>query len=179
MGCLYTLHWIDTGIIIQSGDVPNPKLYPPVPKGAIILEGVDADPEHERVENGKVVPWNRPLEQEELLSVIERTRAKKLEAGFIYDFKDRRGKHRIGTTVSDEIGWSKVTTLAYAYISAGMPEAQLSLETDTGSVQIFAREWPLILIQKGTFEQKIYAISFELQKRKPIPQDVDDPKYWG
>lgn len=178
MNLLYTLHWKDTGIVIQSGQVPRADLYPLIPDGAMITEGVEADPETERIDGGKAIPWVRPLERDELMAAIERERAKRLAKGFDYDFKDKRGVHRIGTTESDESGWSKVTNLVNAYMMAGKQNEKITLETDTGEVVISAKEWSDILIQKGSFEQQIYAVSFKLQKLDPIPQDVENPKYW-
>jgi hypothetical protein len=176
--CLYTLHWIDSGIVIQSGQVPRPELYPPIPDGAMITEGVEANPETERIEKGKIVVWKRPLVHEELLAVIERERNRRLTSGFIYDFKDERGKHHIGTTLEDDTGWDKVTKLANACVLAGNPNAEINIETNTGPVKITAMEWQKILIRRGAFEQPLFDISFRLQKLEPIPQDVDKPEYW-
>lgn len=175
---IYTLHWIDTGIVLQSGDVPRRDCFPPIPDGAMITEGVEADPETERIENGKKVPWKRPFTQEELLANIERERQRRLTAGFIYDFKDERGKHLIGTTTEDDAGWDRVTKLANAYILSDNPNGEIEIETNTGVVKITAKEWQKILLSRGAFEQPLFAISFRLQKLDPIPQDVDKPEYW-
>lgn len=179
MNSPYTLHWIDTGIVIQSGQVPRPDLYPSVPDGAMITEGIEANPETERVKDGKAVPYDRPRENEELFSAIERERGRRLAAGFDFDFKDSRGVHRIGTTDADERGWDKVTKLSTAYLLSGNPGVKIQIVTETGPVEVTAAEWQEILIAAGAFQQPIYALSFVLQTMTPIPQDVENPSYWG
>lgn len=178
MGVLYTLHWIDTGIVIQSGDVADVDRFPPIPEGAMITQGVEADPETERIEGGAAVPWDRPREEAELRSSIERERARRLSAGFDYDFGDERGVHRIGTTEADEHGWDKVTKLAQAYINGGLSSTQILIVTDTGPVMVTAAEWQMILIAAGVFQQPIYQASFVLQSLDPLPLDVENPEYW-
>lgn len=174
----YTLYWRNTGVIIQSGDAANSDRFPAIPDGADILEGVEGDPETECVKNGALVLYQRHREHDELLGAIESERARRLAAGFDYDFQDERGVHRIGTTENDERGWDKVTRLANALIAAGKRNAELVIVTNTGSVTITPKEWQFVLIAAGQFEQPIYTASFALQAMKPIPQDVESDKYW-
>lgn len=175
---LYTLHYIDTGYVIQSGDVPDVDCLPSVPDGAMITEGVAAIRGEERVINGVVVPHLEDREPETLLAAIERERARRLAGGFDYNFGDSRGVHRIGTNEADERGWDKVTKLASALIASGNSSVTISVVTDTGPVLVTAMEWQFILIAAGQFQQPIYAASFALQTMNPIPQDVENPEYW-
>lgn len=175
---IYTLHYKDSGDVIQSGYVPDADCLPEVPKGATITRGFAALRGEERVIDGERVRILRERQRDELIAAIERERDRRLAAGFDYDFGDERGRHRIGTTDADERGWDKVTKLAAAYIASGQPDAQLSIVSDSGPVVLSAQEWQRVLIAKGEFEQPIFAASFALQGLKCIPPDVENPKYW-
>lgn len=180
----YTLHWIDNGIIIQSGDCAGEDRLPPMPEGARFELGVEAHPEFEKMHqlsdgSWEPIAWDRFREPEELLAAIERERKLRLSVGFDYPFGDERGVHRIGTTEADERGWDKVTKLASAMILSGNPGGKIQVVTETGPVEVTAVEWQEILIAAGAFQQPIYALSFALQTMTPIPQDVENPSYWG
>jgi hypothetical protein len=176
---LYTLHYIEGGEIIQSGEVLSRDSFPEVPDGATITEGFAAIRGEEKVIAGTRVSYVREREPEELLAAIERERTRRLSAGFDFDFGDARGVHRIGTTAADERGWDKVTKLAAAYLAIGNPEAPIVIVTETGSVVITAIEWQSILVAAGAFQQPIYMSSFALGAMNPMPQDVENPAHWS
>lgn len=186
----YSLYHPVTREILWSGIAVDESKLPEVPpeyseyRFAI---GVRGDPEKEGldvtiidgVEHYSLFDQVPPRSEEVLQQVIEDERAKRLAAGFDYNFKDERGVHRIGTTEADERGWDKVTKLASAMILSGNPGGKIQVVTETGPVEVTAVEWQEILIAAGAFQQPIYALSFALQTMTPIPQDVENPSYWG
>jgi len=105
-------------------------------------------------------------------------RARRLAAGFNYDFGDDRGVHRIGTTDQDMIGWREVTDLANAYVAAGDTTSTIAIVTDTGPVVVTAMEWQAILVAAGAFRQPIWTASFVIQAMDPIPDDYADNSRW-
>lgn len=183
----FTLFNIEDKTILCNGVCPNEDCLPVKPEGYKFAFGIMGDPETQKVQVDIVegegvyslVSWVRPREPEELLAAIETERSRRLAAGFDYNFKDARGVHRIGTTEADERGWDKVTKLASAMILSGNPGGKIQVVTETGPVEVTAVEWQEILIAAGAFQQPIYALSFALQTMTPIPQDVENPSYWG
>lgn len=115
-------------------------------------------------------------------TLVEQVRAecaRRLAAGFDYDFGDDRGVHRIGTTESDLKGWAEVTDIATAAISLGNSSAQITISTGTGVTSVTALEWQAILIAAGQFRQPLWAASFALQAMSPIPSDFAADSYWS
>jgi hypothetical protein len=105
-------------------------------------------------------------------------RARRLAAGFDYDFGDARGVHRIGTTEADMTGWDEVAKGAQAAISLGQPDFAINLVTDTGPVTVTALEFQEIIAAASAQRQPIWAASFALQSLDPIPADYADDSYW-
>lgn len=105
-------------------------------------------------------------------------RARRLSAGFEYDFGNGRGVHRIGTTPEDREGWNRVSELAQAMINLGQGAAPINVLTDTGHVTITAQEWQQILLAAGAFEQPIWHSSFALLAMNPIPDDYEADHHW-
>lgn len=184
---VYSLYEVDTGVIRQSGICPGEDCLPEKPAGCEFAYGIEGNPETQRIDFEDVggqqhpilVPWARPRDHSELVSAIEAERAKRLAAGFDFDFGGERGVHRIGTTEQDERGWDKVTKLASAYLAAAQPDAEIYIVTDTGPLSITAMEWQSVLIAAGVFQQPIYMRSFVLQAMNPIPQDIENEEYWS
>lgn len=104
-------------------------------------------------------------------------RARRLEAGFDYDFGDGRGVHRIGQTAADLAGWSEVTTAAQTAINLGST-TPIGIVTDTGPVAVTPLEWQAILVAATAYRQPIWAASFALQAMSPTPVDFTDDSYW-
>ncbi len=105
-------------------------------------------------------------------------RDRRLEAGFDFNFGDDRGVHRIGTTKADMIGWDEVSKGATAACLLGVPEAPMSIETNTGLAAITAGEWLQIVVAATEFRQPIWLASFALAQMNPIPADFADNRYW-
>jgi hypothetical protein len=106
-------------------------------------------------------------------------RARRLAAGFDYDFGDARGVHRIGTTEADMTGWDEVAKGAQAAISLGQPDFAINLVTDTGPVTVTALEFQEIIAAASAHRQPTWAASFALQALEPIPADYADDSYWS
>lgn len=109
---------------------------------------------------------------------VVKERARRLAAGFYYDFKDSRGRHYIGTTEADLQGWSEVTSWMNTQNALGLPDSTLNIWTDTGVVAIKPLDWAKILNEANAFRQPIWSASFVLQEKKPIPADYYDDKWW-
>lgn len=107
--------------------------------------------------------------------ITERTR--RLAAGFLYDFGDARGVHRIGTSRQDMDGWDEVTKLANAML-ATQQGGTISIVTDTGAAEVTPSEWQNILLTASAFRQPIWAASFRLQQMVPIPGNYADDSHW-
>jgi hypothetical protein len=60
----YILHRIDDGFIIQSGTCPTKDCLPVKPDGAEFIFGIMANPDLERIKDGKVVPRTDNIRQE-------------------------------------------------------------------------------------------------------------------
>lgn len=112
------------------------------------------------------------------IDTIVAERARRLAAGFDYDFADIRGVHRIGTTDADLAGWDEVTKLSSALIATGQASAPIAIVTDTGACNVSAAEWQQVLLAAAAFRQPIYAASFTLQAMDPLPADVSADIYW-
>lgn len=109
---------------------------------------------------------------------IERDR--RLASGFLYDFKDIRGVHLIGTTEEDMKGWiNEVTPAANAMIASDMPNSFIVIDTNTGMVRVTAIEWQKVLLAAFSFRQPIYFKSFVLASMNPIPLDYKEDKWWN
>lgn len=106
---------------------------------------------------------------------VAKERAKRLAAGFDYDFGDERGVHRIGTSQKDMEGWDEVTTGANAAVALGSGSTEFEIVTETGPVTVTALEWQSILLAATAFRQPIWTASFAIQQMDPIP----DPATWG
>jgi len=102
----------------------------------------------------------------------------RLEAGFDYDFGDARGVHRIGTTEADLRGWDEVSTYAFALALTGDMTTLITIETDTGTTQVTSLEWLDVLKAAAAIRQNIWNKSFEMQKAKSRPSNVEDDKHW-
>ena len=109
--------------------------------------------------------------------VVERER--RLALGFTYDFGNGRGAHVIGTTEQDMRGWDEVTKATQAAIALGQSSMSLTIETNTGSVNITALEWQQILLAATAFRQPIWLKSFALQAMDSIPADYTDDSWWS
>jgi hypothetical protein len=105
-------------------------------------------------------------------------RARRLAAGFDYDFADARGVHMVGTTDADMVGWDEVSKAASALVALGLPDQAISIVTDTGPCDVTAIEWQSVLVGAMQFRQPIFAASFVLQYSDPIPQDYADDVNW-
>lgn len=106
-------------------------------------------------------------------------RARRLAAGFDYDFGDR-GVHRIGTTPADMAGWDEVTKLASALVALGDTVTTIPILTETGQAQVTSLEWQQILVASAAFRQPIWLASFALQALDPIPADyATNEAYWS
>lgn len=103
--------------------------------------------------------------------------AKRLAAGFDYDFEDARGVHTIATTDKDMEGWREVTDLANARIATSDTTA-ITIATETGVCQVTPTEWQGVLKAAAAFRQPIWAYSFALQAQDPIPQNYTDDEHW-
>lgn len=104
-------------------------------------------------------------------SDVQAERAKRLAAGFDYDFGGARGVHRIGTTLADMAGWDEVSKLAAALVATGAGSTAIQIVTDTGFARVTALEWQGVLVAAAQFRQPIWAASFALQSMSPIPDD--------
>lgn len=103
--------------------------------------------------------------------------ARRLAAGFDFDFGDERGVHRIGTTDKDMAGWDEVSKLAQARINTS-DATVIVIATDTGIVQVSPMEWQDILKAAAAFRQPIWLASFTLQTTNPIPADYAADEHW-
>lgn len=104
-------------------------------------------------------------------------RARRLAGGFVFDFGDPRGVHRIGTTEADMAGWSEVTMLAQARLAIG-DATPIAIVTDTGPTSVTPAEWLSILLASAAHRQPIWQASFALQTMDPIPADYAEDGYW-
>jgi hypothetical protein len=109
---------------------------------------------------------------------VETERARRLAAGFDYDFGDDRGIHRIGTTLDDMQGWDEVTKFANALVAIGDTATTILIATNSGAAEVTAFEWQHILVAAGAFRQPIWQASFALENLNPIPADYDDDARW-
>lgn len=176
---LYTIHRIDDGTVLCSGDVAQQDYIPSYdPAIYTVTWGVEANPETEKIENGVAVPFlNRDTDT--LLSEIIRQRKIRLAVGFDYDFGDDRGVHHIGTTEDDMQSWGEVNTWAFKEVARGRGAVSTkTILSDTGPALVTASEWLDILDAAEAFRQPLFTASFILQAMNPIPQDVDNEVYW-
>lgn len=109
---------------------------------------------------------------------VVQERARRLAAGFDFDFTDDRGVHRIGTTAADMAGWAEVTQWANAMQGLGNTEATLTAVTNTGPVTITPADWHAIIAAAHAFRQPLWQASFTLQAMSPIPLDYQDDHHW-
>jgi hypothetical protein len=105
-------------------------------------------------------------------------RERRLALGFIYDFGDTRGEHRIATTDQDMKGWDEVTKIASALIALGDSTTTIDIVSETGPAQVTALEWQQVLVAASAFRQPIWAASFSLQAMSPMPANVTTDHYW-
>jgi hypothetical protein len=104
--------------------------------------------------------------------------ARRLAAGFDYDFEDARGVHTIATTDKDMEGWREVTDIANARLATSDTTA-IGIATETGETQVTPLEWMDVLKAAAAFRQPIWAYSFALQAQDPIPQNYTDDEHWA
>ena len=112
------------------------------------------------------------------IAAIEVERNRRLSIGFVYDFGDARGVHRIGTSEQDMRGWDEVTKVANAMLALGDQTSTIDIVTETGPAAVTAIEWQRILIAAGAFRQPIWIASFVLQAMETIPTDLTEDRYW-
>lgn len=105
-------------------------------------------------------------------------RERRLALGFTYDFGDARGRHVIGTTPADLVGWDEVTKLANALLALGDTATTIAIVTNTGMAEVTALEWQHIVLAAAQFRQPIWAASFMLEAQSPIPADYADDAHW-
>ncbi len=108
--------------------------------------------------------------------VAERDR--RLALGFDYDFEDERGIHSIGTTKEDWVGWNEVINLANALIDSGQGSTTIDIITNTGPITVTALEWQAIMLAGAASRQTVWARSFSLQSKSPIPEDYQSDYHW-
>lgn len=110
---------------------------------------------------------------------VQVERERRLAVGFVFDFDDTRGEHRIATTAADMKSWvDEVTPYANALVATGDTEKTISILTETGLVEVTGLEWQEILIAAGEFRQPIWQAFFALIAMDPIPEDYVDDGYW-
>jgi hypothetical protein len=109
---------------------------------------------------------------------VANERDRRLAFGFDYNFGGARGTHHIGTTKRDLEGWSEVSTYAGALIDSGDLATQIAIATDTGPCLVTAPEWRAVEIASASFRQPLWAKSFALMARSPIPADYTDDRHW-
>jgi hypothetical protein len=157
------------------------------PVKVVYLDGREASSQWgSDVNGGAVLAWRAEFGDDAATAYTARPtadavvteRKRRLSLGFDYDFGDKRGVHRIGTTEADLVGWDDVTKVAQAAINLDAPYAPIKIVTDTGPVEITAMEWQSILLAAGQARQPIWQKSFELQAMDPIPANHKDDKYW-
>lgn len=161
-------------------DEPNPNSL--IPADAVEIDQSQhnklvSQPGQWRWNGETVVVFTPPLLPPTVDDVLAE-RARRLSAGFNFDFGDGRGVHRIGTTDADQIGWDEVTKYSQALVAAGQGEQQIGIVSDTGPTMVTAVEWQSILIAAGEFRQPIWTASFILQAMNPIPPDFADDGFW-
>ncbi|MFG6535688.1 hypothetical protein ACGYK5_17825 [Sulfitobacter sp. 1A16787] len=123
---------------------------------------------------------DRAAARAEGIAAVMAERARRLSAGFDYDFGDARGVHHFGTSDADMEKWNgEVSPMAQALINTGNPGATIGIETATGPCAVSAMEWQAILIAAGQYRQPIYQASFDLMKLDPIPTDVANHPIWS
>lgn len=120
-----------------------------------------------------------PQPETPMAVLVQEECARRLAAGFDYDFGDARGVHRIGTTERDMAGWKEVTDVANAAINLGNPSLEIAIATDTGIATVTAMEWQAILVAAAQFRQPIWAASFALQAMESVPANYADESYWA
>lgn len=108
--------------------------------------------------------------------MIASERDRRLALGFIYNFGDARGVHRIGTTDEDMKGWSDVSTYAGALLDSGDTTTAIAIVTDTGPCAVTAPEWRAIEIAAAQFRQPIWSKSFALMAT--LPGDYANDDHW-
>lgn len=134
-------------------------------------EYVDMTPDEEAAFEASRIPVLSPDD-------VWAERDRRLALGFYYDFGDYRGVQKIGTTPSDMVGWSEVTTWANTKHALGEDTAETAIMTDTGVALITPTDWFHILDAAATIRQNIWTRSFILASMSPIPQDYTDGTYW-
>lgn len=165
---------------VQTGTKQNPDCT--IPAEAIEISDIQwqeflSNQGLRKWQNGQVVDYTPPPPVP-ITADVERERARRLAAGFDYDFQDARGVHHIGTTDKDMVGWDDVTKLANAQIALGNASATIAIITNTGPVSVTAEEWQKILVAAGTFRQPIWQASFVLEATDPIPADYAADSHW-
>lgn len=159
-------------------------------RGAASLEEALANARNNiRVKLGVALDGNRyridpqtkdPIELAPVRTVadVQAERDRRLNEGFVYDFKDKRGQHRIGASDSDWIGWQEVSAIATKALMRDKPKTVLDIVTDTGPLSVTADEWLDILDAIEAFRQPIVLAAFSLMVREPIPADLSNDTLW-
>lgn len=176
----FTVYRLSDGQIVRFGTCREYDIHSQAEDGEVVYVGAKLRDDQWRfdLETGAPVAFVPPPSRNELIALVIRERAKRLAAGFDYDFGDERGVHRIGTTEDDRKGWDEVSDLASTLIDIGNPDGEIQIVTDTGPATVTAAEWKQILLAASQFRQPIWAASFVLQAMDPIPQDVTANTYW-
>jgi hypothetical protein len=149
----------------------------PVPSEWTVTPPPDESGDYVLIDGGWQVDVT--LRRVRLSALVNAERARRLAAGFNYDFADARGVHRIGTTTEDLRGWDEVTKLAAAMIATGDDGGTITILTDTGSAEVTAAEWQAVQLAAGAEGQPIWQASFALLAMEPIPDDyATNAAYW-
>lgn len=179
---LFTIYDGVTGEIQGIGNVPEEELALAHERdGFKVLLGKALDADTQRVNPITLRPnkiaGGRP--RHVALQEIAFERERRLNAGFEYQFKDKRGSHRIGASDMDWAGWQEVNAHATKAMMRGKPKTPLDIVTDTGPVTVTADEWLDMLDAIEAFRQPILLAAFRLAALKSIPNDVTSDSYWS
>jgi hypothetical protein len=178
----FTIYDSVTGEIQGIGDVPEEKLALAHERDGIkVLLGVALNPETQRVNPATLrankIAGGRP--RYIALQEIAFERERRLNAGFDYQFKDKRGVHRIGASDADWSGWQEVHVQATKAMMRGKPKTAIAIVTDTGPVSVTAEEWLDILDAIEAFRQPVVLAAFRLSALKSIPADLTLDIHWS
>jgi hypothetical protein len=178
----FTMYDAATGEIQGIGDVPTEELAMAHERdGVKVLLGVALNAETQRVNpetlRANKIAGGRP--RHIALQEIAFERERRLNAGFDYRFKDKRGLHRIGASDADWSGWQEVHVQATKAMMRNRPKTDITIVTDTGPVTVTAEEWLDILDAIEAFRQPIILAAFRLTAMKTVPADITADTHWS